>query len=325
MTNVNTGKFIAESVTYMHPDKICDQISDLILDECLKQDPYSRVAIEVAGGHDKLAIFGEITSKAVVNVVQVVKDYYKELSGKDIDIKGNIVSQSDEIARGVDLGGAGDQGIMVGYACSDNNNQYVPDEIYIARQLLKKFNVDGKAQVVIDNGKVESVVISVQGETVAGLLAHVCEILPDLKPSHIFANNAGTFEVGGFSADSGVTGRKIVVDAYGPRVPVGGGAFSGKDATKVDRSAAYMARFIALETLKKYGANDVLVKLGYAIGKVEPVVQSILVDGIINCPCEYDCRPQAIIDRFDLRKPIYLDTARNGHFGRIGELPWEKI
>ena len=211
---------------------------------------------------------------------------------------------------------------MVGYACRENE-QFIPQEMYLARKLLKGFTVDAKSQVVIEDKQITSVVLSVQGETVKDLKQHVKDCGVKVSDKNIFANFTGAFEIGGFDADSGCTGRKIVVDAYGPRVPVGGGAFSGKDATKVDRSSAYMARWIALKLLKKYGAKEVLVKLGYVIGKAEPLIKQAVIDGK-ETSFNYDCRPNAIIERFDLRRPIYEDLARNGHFGRMGELPWER-
>jgi len=316
-------KYIAESVTYLHPDKICDQISDLLLDEYLKVDPRARVAIETIGGHGQIGLYGEVTAKSEVNIKKIVKDYYKKLTGQNIRVQSFITVQSPEISQGVDHGGAGDQGIMVGYACNENE-QKIPQEMYLARKLLEGFDVDAKSQVTIEKGQISSVVLSVQGKTREELIRHVLESGIKVNKKQIYANNTGSFEIGGFDADSGCTGRKIVVDAYGPRVPVGGGAFSGKDATKVDRSAAYMARWIALKLLKKYGAKEVLVYLGYVIGKAEPLIKMALVDGK-ETSFRYDCRPQAIIERFDLRKPIFLETAKEGHMGRIDVNPWETI
>lgn len=317
-----SSRLIAESASFMHPDKICDQISDLVLDAYLDQDPKSRVAVETIGGHGKIVLVGEVTSKGAVRSKTLVEKWYKKLTDQDINVESYISKQSPQISQGVNTGGAGDQGIMVGYACSEND-QYIPQEMYLARKLLKGFNVDAKSQVVIENKKITSVVLSVQGESVKDLKQHVKDCGLKVADKDIFANFTGAFEIGGFEADSGCTGRKIVVDAYGPRVPVGGGAFSGKDATKVDRSSAYMARWVALKLLKKYGAKEVLVKLGYVIGKAEPLIKQAVIDGK-ETSFNYDCRPNAIIERFDLRKPIYEDLAKNGHFGRIGEVPWER-
>lgn len=314
----------AEAVTRFHPDKICDQISDAIVDACLAQDPYARVAVETIGGHNALVLIGEVTAAGAVDFSSIARKTYKTLTGKDIGVLCNIVSQSEEIAQGVDRGGAGDQGVMVGYACRENE-AHIPQELYLARQLLSPFTTDGKSQITMEKGNVTSVVLSVQGETQVKLKRYIQTFFKKM-PTHdlvIYCNHTGAFTVGGFDADSGATGRKIVVDAYGPRVPVGGGAFSGKDPTKVDRSAAYMARWIALCELKKTGAKEVLVTLAYVIGRAEPVMQVALIDGAEK-KLRYDCRPAAIIERFNLRKPIYQQTASQGHFGHK-EYPWEKI
>lgn len=316
-----TSRRIAESVSFMHPDKICDQISDLILDSYLAQDPRSRVAVETAGGHGRIILVGEVTSQAKVSCASVVRRWYTKLTGQPIEVESYISQQSPQIAQGVDTGGAGDQGVMIGYACREND-QYIPHEMFLARKLLRGFQVDAKSQVVIENKKITSVVLSVQGETAESLQEHVKNCGLGVSRKNIFANYTGAFDLGGFDADSGCTGRKIVVDAYGPRVSVGGGAFSGKDATKVDRSAAYMARWVALKLLKKYGAKEVLVTLGYVIGKAEPLIKSALIDRR-ETTFRFDCRPQAIIERFDLLKPRYLDLASRGHVGRMGEVPWE--
>ncbi len=316
------SKLIAEAVSFMHPDKICDQFSDLLLDEYLKQDPRSRVAVECVGGHGHLSLFGEVTSQAQLDAAAVARKYYQALTGEDIEVNSYLSQQSADIAQGVNLGGAGDQGIMIGYACSENK-LLLPQEMYLARKLLKGLKVDAKSQVVMNGSKVESVVISVQGKEQKELVDYVLNLGINVDKNHIYANQTGKFELGGFEADSGCTGRKIVVDAYGPRVPVGGGAFSGKDPSKVDRSSAYMARWIAIQLLHEYDAKETLVRLGYVIGKAEPLMKQAVVDGKeINLA--YDCRPTAIIERFDLLRPIYLDTAKNGHFGRK-ELPWEKL
>jgi S-adenosylmethionine synthetase len=317
----------AESVTAWHPDKICDQISDAILDECLKQDPMSRVAVETMGGHGKIFLTGEITTKALVNYKLVAKEIYRDLLNKNIEVFSNIVSQAPEIAQGVNKGGAGDQGIMIGYACNENY-QKIPQELYIARRLLKPYKTDAKSQVTLNGHGIKKIVLSVQGKEQQDLIDHIDTFMAMYYPSNtfpeVYCNNTGSFITGGFDADSGVTGRKIVVDAYGPRVPVGGGAFSGKDATKVDRSAAYMARWIALKE-QKNGSKEVLIKIAYVIGKIEPIMVAMCVEGVeYDISKEYDCRPEAIIERFDLRKPIYRDLSKNGHFGR-NELAWEKI
>ncbi len=319
---LNNSIYTVESVTSGHPDKICDQISDCILDEYLRQDPYSKVAVEAVGGHGLITLIGEITSKANINISKIAKNYYKKITGKQIVVRSNVSKQSPEIAKGVKIGGAGDQGIMIGYACRENE-AYIPNEMYLARKLLVGINTDGKSQVVIENGNVESIVLSVQGKSKEELKKHIDDINIFNGSAKYYLNNTGSFSIGGFDADSGCTGRKIVVDAYGPRIPVGGGAFSGKDATKVDRSAAYMARWIALKLLKRHGAKEVLVKIGYVIGGIQPVLKIAYIDGK-ETTFNFDCRPEAIIERFDLRKPIYTQTAKRGHFGFIGDYLWER-
>jgi len=322
----------AELVSKNHPDKICDQISDAIVDACLEQDPMSRVAVETMGGHGTIVLTGEVTTKAVIDFSSIAKKVYFELTKKEIGVLTNIVKQSSDISMGVDRGGAGDQGIMIGYACNENES-YVPNELFLARDLLEPFEVDAKSQVTMVGDKITDVVLSVQGKTRDELQNYLISwfgqhlLYCNKKLPNTYCNNTGAFNLGGFDADSGVTGRKIVVDAYGPRVPVGGGAFSGKDPTKVDRSGAYMARWIALNLLKKHGAKEVLVKLAYVIGKPEPIMMKALIDyrevQLLGYG-DFNCRPQAIIERFDLRRPIYQQTARQGHFG-YDEYPWEKI
>ena len=306
----------AEVVTPKHPDKICDRISDAILDECLKQDPDTRSAIETMGGHGIITVTGELTTKAFVDVPEVVKEVY----GKDIGVQTNIVKQSPEIAQGVDTGGAGDQGIMIGYACNDNE-EYMPEEYYLARKLAqeiyKEYPYDGKTQITItDEGKVR-VVASFQNSNSKDL-HHKCNSFfykHGYQTESIFANPAGEWTLGGFDADAGLTGRKLAVDNYGPRVPLGGGAFSGKDATKVDRSAAYMARAIAVEYLRRYKAEEVLVRLAYAIGYNEPLEATAIIDGVVREIEGYDLSPKGIIEFLDLKKPIFSKTAEWGHMG----------
>lgn len=316
----------AESVSSYHVDKIADQISDAIVDHCITQDKHSRVAVETLIGHNEVHLIGEITTKAELTkatyeliVIHVLNELGLYNRRNEPRIYINIVNQSPDIAKGVDKGGAGDQGIMIGYACNENE-AYIPQELYLAREILKPFKTDAKSQVTIDEDRVEDIVLSVQGKTQKQLESYLKEIYPKTR---IYCNNTGSFDVGGWEADSGGTGRKLVVDAYGPRVPIGGGAFSGKDPTKVDRSAAYMARFIALDLLNRYGFNEVLVKLGYVIGGDKPLMQVAIVKGQ-EVRLNYDCRPQAIIERLGLLRPIYYDTARYGHFG-LGINSWDRL
>ena len=310
----------AECITPHHPDKICDRISDAILDECLLQDPDSRVAVETMGGHRKIVVMGEITTNAEVDFERVVRNVYSDVDEVDV----HIVKQSNLISQGVDTGGAGDQGIMVGYAC-DENDVLIPHELYLARQLCqrihKKFPFDGKTQVTLDDGKITAVVASFQNAPASKLRDIIADWLntfgegSDYSGTQVHANPAGDWAVGGFDADTGLTGRKLVVDNYGPRVPIGGGAFSGKDPSKVDRSAAYMARRIAVDYLRLHHASEVYVYLAYAIGHPSPVQATAIVDGVSHEVTEYDLTPKGISHLLELRQPKYSQTAEWGHFG----------
>ena len=309
----------AESVSPKHPDKICDQISDAILDAHLAEDPDARVAVDVAGGHGKVFVTGEVTSKAVnVDVAAIVK----RLAG-DVELIEHIAEQSPEIAQGVDRGGAGDQGIMVGYATNETT-ELLPLEFVLARKLNQYLYViwpyDGKTQVTTKDGKIVSIVASFQHAPQVELTAKVLEWVKQ-EPNAVVGedvalhiNPAGDWSVGGFDADAGLTGRKLIVDNYGPRIPIGGGAFSGKDPSKVDRSAAYMARKVAVDYLKARDAKEVFVYLAYAIGYDQPLEATVVVDGTEEVIEGYDLSPKGIIEALDLKRPIYEDTARWGHF-----------
>ena len=311
----------AECVSPMHPDKMCDRISDTLLDLHLQQDPNSRVAIETCGGMGEVYITGEVTSTAVVTRENIVKVVHDITTDDTINVIININQQSPEIANGVDTGGAGDQGIMIGYACRDNK-QYLPQEYFLSRELNKfvfdKFPYDGKTQVTM-NGNSLRVVCSFQNAPADDLKCMVLEFFDDFPLYHVeslHCNPAGDWNIGGFTADAGLTGRKLAVDNYGPRVPLGGGAFSGKDCTKVDRSAAYMARRIAVDILEQRPeVNEVMVQLAYAIGYDQPLQASALVDGEHEFIKGYDLSPKGIIDFLDLRKPIFSNTAQFGHMG----------
>lgn len=316
----------AEFVSPGHPDKICDQIADAIVDACLSEDPLSRVGIEVAGGHGQVAIFGEVTTNARPDYVLIARKTYEKIGYTDeLRVTTRVVKQDHDIAAGVDRGGAGDQGCMIGYACADNE-ALLPQEYFSARQILEQlpahFGPDAKCQVTLNKeGVLETLVLSAQEHTPSRV--ELERYAQRFGAKQLLVNPAGAFTSGGFAADSGVTGRKIVCDAYGPRVPVGGGAFSGKDPTKVDRSAAYMARRIAVDLLRQQGAREVLVRLAYAIGVAEPVMaEATITDQAGQLQLfdishfDYDLRPAAIIERLDLRRPIYQQTARFGHFGR---------
>jgi len=318
----------AEFVSPKHPDKLCDRISDNILDYCLTQDPNSRVAIEVQGGHGFININGEITTN--IKSELPINDLVEEVVGNEYRIQVKITQQSSEIAQGVDTGGAGDQGIMIGYACNDND-EMVPEEYRLARDLCRyiydSHEYDGKTQVTIDSeNNITHIVASFQNTPYEELDHRTYEWLENqgVNPHSItrYLNPAGDWEQGGFDADAGLTGRKLVVDNYGPRVPIGGGAYSGKDPSKVDRSAAYMARYIAVQELKfcnKVDSDDteIYCQLSYAIGRKEPI-QAVCwnQDGESwNVEDHYEVYPNDIIEFLDLKKPIYYETAHWGAYG----------
>lgn len=327
----------AESVSPKHPDKICDRISDALLDAYLAQDPDSRVAIDVAGGHGKVFVTGEVTSNAKdIDVTTIVK----RIAG-EIEAIEHLAAQSPEIANGVDAGGAGDQGIMVGYAC-DETPELLPLEVVLSRNLnqylYERWPHDGKTQVTTADGVIDTIVASFQHAKKADLEAAVHEWLRTQKyapyrlvgsVNHVesrvtlHCNPAGDWDQGGFDADAGLTGRKLIVDNYGPRVSIGGGAFSGKDPSKVDRSAAYMARKIARDYLKRFNAHEVTVYLAYAIGYDQAIEATAIVDGHEQPVKGYDLSPNGIIDALDLKRPIYEQTAEYGHFGH-SQLTWEQ-
>lgn len=309
----------AESVSPKHPDKLCDQISDAILDAYLKEDPDARVAAEACGGHGVVFVTGEITSTADdIDIERIVK----RIAGDNLEVHTKIVKQSPEIAQGVDTGGAGDQGIMIGYAC-DETPELLPREVVLARRLNQfiydKHPYDGKTQVTIaPDGSIDSIVASFQNVEKSELEKLVREFIKDHNLEgklELHINPAGDWHQGGFDADTGLTGRKLIVDNYGPRVAIGGGCYSGKDPSKVDRSAAYMARKIAVDYLRKRHAKEVLVRLAYAIGYAEPLEKTVIIDGKPEEIEGYDLTPNGIIKYLDLKRPIYEPTARYGHYG----------
>jgi S-adenosylmethionine synthetase len=314
----------AESVSPKHPDKVCDQISDSVLDAALQQDPNSRVAVETVGGHKLVLLIGEVTSQAKIDYEKIVRRFVDD----SYEVKINVVHQSSEIAHGVDTGGAGDQGIMIGYATNETEN-LMPLEVDLSRSLNRyiydKFPYDGKTQVTTSNGKIVALVASFQCASkteIDNLVNDWLQRQPHNSNVAIFSNPAGDWAIGGFDSDTGLTGRKIAVDSYGPRIPIGGGAFSGKDSTKVDRSAAYMARKIAVDYLHKRRAKEVFCQLAYAIGVAEPVEAVVLIDGKEESVQGYDLTPKGIIDFLQLRRPQFEETARYGHFGN--SFPWDK-
>ncbi|MFC1678477.1 methionine adenosyltransferase [Patescibacteria group bacterium] len=338
--------YTVESVTSGHPDKVCDQISDAILDACLEQDPSSRVAIETFGCHGLLVVGGELTTKANIDVEKIARNVYRDIGYfEELEIITRIEKQSPDIAQGVDAQGAGDQGIMYGFATNETS-EYLPEGLVLVHKLTKGLEdlrkkgeinwlkPDGKAQVTFNNSQLETILVSCQHDE------NITQekIINDLKTKlikplinaadnvNILVNPTGKFHIGGFAADTGLTGRKIMVDTYGGIIPHGGGCFSGKDATKVDRSAAYMARYAAKNLVANELAQKCLVAVSYAIGRAEPLmIEAINEKGenlISKIKNKFDFRPKAIIERLDLRTPIFQQTASYGHFGRPG-LPWE--
>jgi S-adenosylmethionine synthetase len=341
-------RYTTESVTAGHPDKVCDQISDAVLDACLTQDPKSRVAVESFGSHGTLMLGGELTTNAKIDAEAIARQVYKDIGYTDeLKVLNTIVTQSPDIAQGVDTGGAGDQGIMYGFA-TDETKEMLPLGVVLSHALARRLEKlrrdntltwikpDGKTQVTIDNGKVLTALTSTQHaeevsqeEIRAGLIEHLfTPILGDVSNIEILVNPTGKFVLGGFTADAGLTGRKIMVDTYGGLMPHGGGAFSGKDSTKVDRSAAYMCRFAAKNLVANGYAKKALVSVAYAIGRVEPVMIEAFDDDGKNLTeivtKNFDFKPRAIIERLGLTKPIFRPTATYGHFGVEGR-SWEEV
>ena len=303
----------AEFVTPKHPDKICDFIADSILDAYLLEDKNSRVAVEVMGGHSLVTINGEVTTNARIDVEAIVKT----IVGNDFRVISNIVTQSPQIARGVDTGGAGDQGIMNGYATRETDT-FMPFAYSMARSLCmhiyKTYPFDGKVQVTAEGKKVKTVIASFQHAPHDLLLQIVRDFI---EAEEYIINHAGDWDIGGFDADTGLSGRKLVIDNYGPTIPIGGGSFSGKDYTKVDRSGAYMARAIAVKYLEQRpDAHEAFVQLAYAIGKRDPVSATVCIDGVTETITGYDLSPAGIRAFLKLDTVSYTDTCTWGHFGR---------
>ena len=341
-------RYTVESVTSGHPDKVCDQISDAIFDAALKQDPNSRAGIETFGSHGTLMIGGEIRTNAKLDYKKIAAKVYRDIGYTEkLKMIETVAQQSNDIAMGVDTGGAGDQGIMYGYA-TDETKEMLPLGVVLAHALARRLEAlrrskklpwakpDGKTQVTISNGKVLTALCSTQHDKKVtqekireDLIKHLFKpVLGDLTNIEILVNPTGQFIQGGFYADAGLTGRKIQVDTYGGLLPHGGGAFSGKDSTKVDRSAAYMCRFVAKNLVANGYAKKALVSVAYAIGRIDPVMVEAFDENGKNLTSivneHFDFRPRAIIDRLGLRKPIFQETAAYGHFGVKGR-SWEKI
>ena len=363
--------FTSESVSEGHPDKIADQISDAVLDAILAQDPNSRVACETFVTTGLVVVGGEVTTNAYVNVEEVAREVIRRIGYTKAEYRfdyascgvlTSIHSQSPDIAMGVDTGGAGDQGMMFGYA-TDETPEYMPAPLTYAHKLVERLaeirkkhpylmpylRPDAKSQVTIeyegrDVVRVHTVVISTQHDpnvTQAQIRADVIEhVIDHVIPRNlrdkgmiIHVNPTGNFEIGGPHGDTGLTGRKIIVDTYGGSAPHGGGAFSGKDPSKVDRSAAYAARHVAKNVVAAGLAKECTVQLAYAIGVAEPVSINVDTNGTGRLPDveladmirrTVDLTPRGIIARLDLKRPIYQATAAYGHFGR-DEFSWEKL
>ena len=376
----------SESVTEGHPDKLCDQVSDAVLDAILRQDPSARVACEAAATTGVVFVLGEISTSAYVDLQQIVRQTVREIGYDRSDIGfdwetcgviSSIKEQSPDIAMGVghalearetsneveryDLEGAGDQGMMIGFACTETD-EYMPLTIALAHRLVRRLaevrkegllsylRPDGKSQVTVEYAygvprRIDTVVISTQHDPEVSedtlhrdiealVIRQVCppELMADTR---VLINPTGRFVVGGPMGDAGLTGRKIIVDSYGGIARHGGGAFSGKDPTKVDRSGAYAARHVAKNVVAAGLAERLEIQVSYAIGVAHPTSVSIETFGtakIEEAEIErlirkhFDLRPAAIIDRFDLRRPIYRQTASYGHFGRPDlDLPWERL
>jgi S-adenosylmethionine synthetase len=367
----NNYFFTSESVSEGHPDKICDQVSDAILDAMIQDDPFSRVACECFATTGMILVGGEITTNSYVDLQSVVRNVIKDIGytepklrfdSDSVAVINTINHQSTDIKMGVDVGGAGDQGMMFGYATKETP-ELMPAPIMFAHKLMKKLadirkttklmpylKPDSKSQVTVEYNendeieRIDTIVISTQHDadvSQAKIKQDIIDILiKQVIPENLIDNNTkiyvnptGRFEIGGPHGDTGLTGRKIIVDTYGGKAPHGGGAFSGKDPTKVDRSGAYAARHLAKNIVASGLADECLIQLSYAIGIAQPVsvyTQTKNLKNITNTELSnfilnnIDLTPMGIINRFNLRRPIYLNTASYGHFGR-NEFPWEQL
>lgn len=366
--------FTSESVSEGHPDKICDQISDAVLDDIFTYDPYARVACETFCATGLVLVGGEITTRHYVDIQDLVRGVVRDIGytkgeyrfdSHSINVLSAINKQSPDIKRGVDKGGAGDQGMMFGYAINETP-ELMPMPIMFAHKLVKRLSdvrkkqnglmpylrPDAKSQVTIEYEKkrkpkrVDTIVVSTQhdpnvrqSKIKKDIIRYIIKsVIPDKlidKKTKIYVNPTGRFEIGGPHGDTGLTGRKIIVDTYGGMAPHGGGAFSGKDPSKVDRSAAYAARHIAKNIVAAKLADECLIQISYAIGIAEPVSINVNTNGTGKIPDtelskiiekEIDFTPKGIIHRLELRRPIYRKTAAYGHFGRNdADFTWEKL
>ncbi len=372
MENDKTYLFTSESVSEGHPDKVCDQVSDAVLDALLADDPMSRVACECFASTGMIVVGGEITTNTYVDLQTIVRNVIRDIGYTKAEYRFdadscaviNVINrQSNDIAMGVDTGGAGDQGMMFGYAINETEELMPAAIMYSHRivmklaeirknntQLMPYLRPDAKSQVTIEYSdagemlRVDAVVVSTQHDPDAtqerireDVIKHaIREVIPEKYldgNTKFFVNPTGRFEIGGPHGDTGLTGRKIIVDTYGGKAPHGGGAFSGKDATKVDRSAAYAARHLAKNIVAAGIARECTIQLSYAIGVAQPIsinvnthgtskISSHAISHFINK--NIDLTPKGIIERLDLRKPVFRNTAAYGHFGRPG-FAWEKL
>lgn len=361
--------FTSEAVSIGHPDHVCDMISDSILDACLKQDKNSRVACETMAKDDNVILAGEISTTAKIDVEQIVKDTIKRIGYTYTPKVLNLLNkQSPDIAQGVDIGGAGDQGIMFGYANSETP-EYMPLAITMSHDLVKlatKLRQSGefkdampdmKSQVTLEyvqgqTTKIDTMLMSIQhaenynekefkNYIINNIMTQVAKKYNLNTDFKVLINPTGKFVIGGPEGDAGLTGRKIIVDTYGGYAPHGGGAFSGKDPSKVDRSAAYMARYLAKNIVASGIAKECLIQLSYAIGVVQPIsvyvdckdTNTVKVNKIIDAIYDnFDLSPKGIIDKLQLKNPVYTNTCNGGHFGRRFldddgkiECTWEKL
>lgn len=365
--------FTSESVSEGHPDKICDQVSDAVLDRVLAADPKGRVACECFAATGMIVVGGEITTETYIDLPDLVRGVIRDIGYVDPELRFdaescaviNVINrQSPDIAMGVDTGGAGDQGMMFGYATTETD-EYMPAPIYYSHKLMKRLadirkhetalmpylRPDAKAQVSIEYGdnnepvRVKNIVVSTQHKEFDGHQTRIKDdvienVVKAVIPEHLLTaeteyhvNPTGKFVIGGPHGDTGLTGRKIIVDTYGGRAPHGGGAFSGKDPTKVDRSAAYAARHLAKNLVAAGVARECTIQVAYAIGVAEPVSVLVNTHGTSSTPSHaieafirknIDLTPNGIITRLNLRRPIYRPSAAYGHFGRH-EFPWEHL